>query len=95
MWYILDDLSTIKPSQSTNKIITTVGTVDNLKLDIGTKTSPLSSEVTPHVTMEPPNCSSTPFRTPRSIRRGRRNNPFIGSPALPCQGSNEDRILGT
>ena len=55
--------------------------------------SPVSSEITPQVRMDPPNCSSTPFRTPRSVRRGSRSKHLFGSPALPYQSS-EDRILG-
>ena len=59
------------------------------------KASVISSETTPEIRMAPPNCSSTPFRTPRSVRHGRRTNPLIGSPALPNDVDNEDRILGT
>ena len=65
-----------------------------VQLDTQNGKSPLSSEITPHTRMEPPNCSSTPFRTPRSVRRGRRSNLLFGSPALSHQ-STEDRILGT
>ena len=61
--------------------------------DGNNRKSPISSEITPQVRMDPPNCSSTPFRTPRSVKRGKRSKPLFGSPALPYQ-STEDRILG-
>ena len=56
---------------------------------------PRSSEITPQLRMEAPNCSSTPFRTPRSVRHRRRPNAFVKSPPLAFKSSNEDKILGT
>ena len=63
-------------------------------------TSPSSSlsEVTPKVSkMEPPACSSTPFRTPRSVKRGRRRNNHPLNPSTPknyFHRSDNERILG-
>ena len=53
-----------------------------------------SPEITPQVRMELPNCSSTPFRTPRSHRHRRRENKFVKSPPQAFLVSNEDKILG-
>jgi len=83
--------NTNKPSNSAEgSVMTNFPT----QLDGNNGKSPISSEITPQVRMDPPNCSSTPFRTPRSVKRGRRSKPLFGSPALPYQ-STEDRILGT
>ena len=82
--------NTNKPSNSAEgSVMTNFPT----QLDGNNGKSPISSEITPQVRMDPPNCSSTPFRTPRSVKRGRRSKPLFGSPALPYQ-STEDRILG-
>ena len=58
------------------------------------KATVIQSETTPEIRMAPPNSSSTPFRTPRSVRHGRRTNPLFESPTLAHEGNNEDRILG-
>lgn len=55
--------------------------------------SPIPLANTPQVAMAPPHCSSTPFRTPRSVKRGRRHNTIVTSPASSTNHS-EDRILG-
>ena len=91
--YYLDSSYIETARKSSKPTETSVISTFPSQYDTQNEKSSVSSEITPQVRMEPPNCSSTPFRTPRSVRRGRRSKHLFGSPALPYQ-STEDRILG-